>query len=217
MIKSHPLTLTMKARPNCQRNIGVFVWSFSFFHLLHFRCPSMIHQAVKTFGRLDESFFSFSSCNLNGFERFLSSWFRLKFSWRFLRSKILPMNTNTLHTFRIRAHSQITSTHFSIVTLQIVISFRYIVIIYTNIIIIFLFSYFSRLFLDIKSPSEIYNLDTFKQSRQTVEETVKRGKSSTRALLIKSSASRDTQAARCNHSISRHTDYFNSLKLRQSI
>ena len=88
MIKSHAPTLTMKAWPNCQKNVGLFVWSFPSSAYFISGALTWDTQQWKPSAARRE-LFSFSSCNFNGFKRFLSSWFLLKISWS------LPMNTNT--------------------------------------------------------------------------------------------------------------------------
>lgn len=79
MIKSHPLTLTMKARPNRQRNICLFVGPFPLPLLSWFFLDALRwHQNRLKHSSPKKGAFSSTSCNLNGFERFsldaCSSW-----------------------------------------------------------------------------------------------------------------------------------------------
>lgn len=157
----------------------------------------MIHQAVKTFsGYMRVS--SFASCNLNGFERFFSSWFQLKFSWRFLLWSI-PVNYNTVPQSHMHLHF-LDVQHTDIQrykTTAFLLIFHYFlcnVTFYMNINITSCFNEskkWCRNYINILCDF----FDTIKIGTETREATF------FLSFIMKSAASRDAQAARFNRSI----------------
>lgn len=133
MIKSHPLTLTMKAQPNRQRNICLFVGPFPLPLLSRFFLDALRwHQNRLKHSSPKKGAFSSTSCNLNGFERFsldaCSSWnLAAGFLFFFFAARRIPgeyqkkkkKNHILFFCIQVLSLSQMT---FSVVTLWLLLS-----------------------------------------------------------------------------------------------
>lgn len=140
MITSHPLTLTMKAWPNCQKNICLFVWSFpsSLYYISGGR-PWYTSRLKPSAARRELFLLSVIWILLKGFLQAGSYW---NLGGGFLQRRTLSMSTDTNTSpidtqYMLCLHPTPTFTHkwCSFFSIVIVISFLHIVIVYTNVII----------------------------------------------------------------------------------
>lgn len=185
MIKSPPLTLTMKAWPNCQKNICLFVWSFlsSLYYISG--APPWYTNQLKPSAARRELFLSPAVIwmDLKAFSRAGSYW---NLAGGFLQRRSLPMNTNRN---TIQPHTYI-STYFPVVTLEMVVISSFIIFQGQS----------KQPCLDIKTPCDLNHSDRLKGEGNSAGDRQER-ETSSQTPLIKSLASRDTQPARFNHSI----------------